>query len=100
MTKDNKKLIENIINIVLIAIIVFILIYVSSKSTYTQNKKIEECYNIVGKENITAEYWEDWYHHAYVNNTLVCAHGYINKNGLKEIVDYFPPAKIKIVNLT
>lgn len=99
MTKDIKKIIERYTKIIIVAIIVFILVSLLIILSPTR-KDINNCYNTIGKENITKEYWDDWEQHVYINNTLVCAHGVVNQNGLKEEMIFTPFPSIRIINLT
>ena len=81
---------------------VFILLIVLLVGIYfnTQEQSISRCYSVVGKNNITKEQWDDWQQHAYINDTLVCAHGIINKDGLREEVVLRPFPSIQVVNAT
>ena len=103
MTKDNIRCIKYINCLVIAFALIWagIIVNDSMDSVLDDMEKTEYmCYYIVGKDNITYETYEDWLHHAYVNDTLVCAHGVINPSGLKEIIVYRPFPSIKVVNAT
>lgn len=84
---------------IIIGSIILLFTVVSENDKLLYNKTTEDCYRQVGRNNITYEYLEDGYYHAESNGILVCAHGAVNPNGLKETIPFPYIFGIKVVDI-